>query len=122
MSTVQTTIRSISPTREINHHIDKHFNKLKRTYNKINQCRVVIDLSKNNTNKDKMFSVRINLTIPGKELSTKKQNSNLFIALRDGFSAVEQLLEKHHKKKWLSNKNYSYYLRDYENDSWERAS
>ena len=122
MSTVQTTIRGISSTPAINHHIDRHFNKLKRAYSKINKCRLVIDLAKNHTHKDKLYSVSINITISGKELSSKKRDPNLFIAIRNSFLAIEQLLEKHHKKKLLFNKSYANYLRDYKSDSMIRAS
>ncbi len=122
MTTVQTTIRGISSTPSINYHIDRHFNKMKRAYSKINKCRVVIDLAKNNTHKDKLYSVCIDITIPGKELVSKKQDPNLFIALRNGFLALEQLLEKHLKKKLLLNKSYSNYLRDQKSDSMVRAS
>ncbi len=83
----------------------------KRAYSKINNCRVVIDLAKNNTHKDKLYRVSINITIPGKELISKKQDSNLFIVIRDSFLAIEKLLEKHHKKNFLFNKSYSNYLR-----------
>ena len=78
---------------------------------------MVIDLAKNNTYKDKRYSVCIDITIPGKELVSKKQDPNLFIAIRNGFLALEQLLEKHHKKKLLFNKSYSECLRDYKSDS-----
>jgi ribosomal subunit interface protein len=122
MSTVQTTVRGISSTPAINYHIDRHFNKLERTYSKINKCRLVIDLAKKNTHKDKLYSVSINITIPGKELISKKQDPNLFIAIRDSFLAIEQLLEKHYKKKLLFNKGYSNYLRDYKSDPMVRAS
>lgn len=121
MSTVQTTIRGISSSPAINYHIDRHFNKLERVYSKINKCRVVIDLVKKNTHKDKLYSVSINITIPGKELISKKQAPNLFIAIRDSFLAIEQLLEKHQKKKLLFNKSYSNYMRDYTSDSMIRA-
>lgn len=121
MSTVQTTIRSISSTSAIDYYIDKHFNKLKRAYGKINKCRVVIDLAKNNTYKDKRYSVCIDITLPGKELVSKKEAPNIYIAIRNGFLALEQLLKKH-KKKLLFNKSCSNYLRDYKNDSTARAS
>lgn len=122
MSTVQTTIRGISSTPAINYHIDRQFNKLKRAYRKINKCRMVIDLAKNNTHKDKLYSVSVNITIPGKELSSKKQDPNIFIAIRDSILAIEQLLEKHHKRKLLFNKSYANYLLDYKSDSMIRAS
>lgn len=117
MSTVQTTMRGISSTPAINYHIDRHFNKLKKTYRKINKCRVNIDLAKNKTYKDKLYSVCIDITTPGKELVSKKQDPNLFIAIRNGFLALEQLLEKHHKKRLLFNKSYSNDLYNYKNDS-----
>lgn len=98
MSTVQKTIRGISPTPAINYHVDRQFNKLKKAYSKINKCKVSVDLAKNNTYKDKLYSVCIDITIPGKELVSKKQDSNLFIALRNGFLALEHSLEKHYKK------------------------
>ena len=122
MSTVQTKMRGISSTPTINYHIEKHFNKLKRAYGKMNKCRVTIDLAKNNAHKDKLYSVSISITIPRKELISKKQDSNLFMAIRDSFVAIEQLLEKHHKKNLLFNKSYSSYLRNYKSDSMARAS
>lgn len=113
MSKVQTTIRGISSTPEVNYYIDRNLNKLKRAYSKINKCKVVVDLAKNNTHKDKLYSVCIDITIPGRELVSKKQNPNLFIAIRNSFLALEQLLAKHHKKKMIFNKNHSNYLRNY---------
>lgn len=121
MSTVQTTVRGISSTAAIDHHIDKHFNKLKRAYGKINACRVVIDLAKNNTHKDKLYSVCLDITLPGNELVSKKQDPNLFIAIRNSFLALEQLLEKHHKKKWSFSKSYCNYLLDYQSDPMAHA-
>ena len=121
MSTVQTTIRGISSTPAINYHIDRHFNKLKRAYSKIHKCRVVVDLAKKNTYKDRLYSVSIDITLPGKQLVTKKQDPNLFIAIRNGFVALEQLLEKHHKKKILFKNNYSNYLRNYNGNQMAKA-
>lgn len=110
MSTIQTTIRGISSTPAIDYHIDRHFNKLKRVYGKINKCKVVVDLAKNNTHKDRLYNVCIDIILPGKALVSKKQDPNLFIAIRKGFFALEQLLEKHHKKTVLFNKKQVNYL------------
>ncbi|AUH73274.1 HPF/RaiA family ribosome-associated protein [Legionella sainthelensi] len=99
MSSVQITFRSVSYSSAIECHIDKHYNKLKRIYRKINNCRVVIDREENHRIKGKIFSVCINMTLRSKELASKKQNQNLYIALRDGFSAIDKLLEKQFKRK-----------------------
>jgi ribosomal subunit interface protein len=121
MLTVQTTIRSISPTPAINYYIDRHFKKLKSAYSKINKCKLVVDLAKNNTHKGKLYSVCIDLTIPGKELVSKKQDPNLFIAIRNSFLALEQLLAKHHKKKVPCSKKHANYLRHYNRDTMAQA-
>lgn len=117
MSTVQTTIRGISSTPTIKYHVDRHFNKLKRAYGKINQCRVVVDLVKNNMHQDKLYRVCIDITIPGKELVSKKQDSNVFIAIRNGFLALERLLEKNHKKKMFFNRNQYDHLQNYNSEA-----
>lgn len=121
MSTVQTTIRGISSTPAINYHIDRHLTKLKRVCSKINKCKVVVDLAKNNTHKDKLYNVCIDITIPGKELVSKKQDPNLFIAIRNSFLALEQLLTKHHKKKLVFSKNHAHYLQRFNSDSMAQA-
>lgn len=121
MPTVQTTIRGISSTPAISYHIDRHFSKLKKAYRKINKCKVVVDLSKNNTHKDRLYSVCIDITIPGKELVSKKQDPNLFIAIRNSFLALEQLLAKHHSKKILCSKNQAHYLHQFKRDAMAQA-
>lgn len=121
MSTVQTTIRGISSTPTINYHVDRHLNKLKRAYSKINKCKVIVDLAKNNTHKNKLYSVCIDITIPGRELVSKKQDPNLFIAIRNSFLALKQLLEKHHKKKIVYSKNHANFLRHYKSDGTAQA-
>ncbi len=121
MTTVQTTIRGISSTQAINYHIDRHFSKLKKAYRKINKCKVVVDLAKNNTHKDKLYSVCIDITVPGKELVSKKQDPNLFIAIRNSFLALEQLLAKHHKKNMLCGKNQAHYLHHCNRDTMAQA-
>ncbi len=121
MSTVQTTIRGISSTPTINYHIERYLNKLQKVFNKINKCKVVVDLAKNNTHKDRLYSVCIDITIPGKELVSKKQDPNLFIAIRNSFLALEHLLAKHHKKKVLGNRHQTNHLRNYNKDTMAQA-
>lgn len=100
MSSVQIIFRSVPYSSAIECHIAKHYNKLKKIYRKINNCRVVIDREENHRIKGKIFSVCINMTLlRSKELVSRKQNQNLYVALRDGFSAIEKLLEKQFKRK-----------------------
>ncbi|WP_454782436.1 HPF/RaiA family ribosome-associated protein [Legionella sp. WA2022007384] len=113
MSSVQIIFRSISYSSAIECYIDKHYNKLKRFYRKINHCRVVIDREQNNRLKGIMFRVSINMTLLGKEISSSKQNPNLYIALRDCFMAIEKLLEKQFKRKIKISKKHFFTLSDH---------
>lgn len=79
-----------------------------RIYSKISNCRVVIDVPQNHKHKGKIFSVSIDITIPGKELISRKQSQNLYVAIRDSFAAIEKLLEKHIKRKISTNKYHIY--------------
>lgn len=106
MSSLQITVRSISDSPTIEYHIRKHFDKLNRIYSKISNCRVVIDVPQNHKHKGKIFSVSLDITIPGKELISRKQNLNLYVAIRDSFAAIEKLLKKHIKRKKIFTKKY----------------
>jgi ribosomal subunit interface protein len=113
MSQIQITVRSIPDSPTIEYHVIKHFKKINKIYPKMSNCRVVIDAPQKHKHKGKVFSISIDITIPGKELVSRKQNQNLFVAIRDGFSAIEKLLEKYTKKKKNSlGKYYMLGMRD----------
>lgn len=114
MSSLQITIRSISDSPTIEYHIRKHFDKLNRIYSKISHCRVVIDVPQNHKHKGKIFSVSIDIKTPGKELISRKQSQNLYVAIRDSFAAIEKLLEKHIKRKPISTNKYHISLVDHD--------
>lgn len=100
MSPIQITIRSVPDSLAIEQHIIKHFKKLDRLYKRINCCRVVVDVTQKHKHQGKLFSVSIDMLIPGKELViSKKQNQNLYVTIRDGFAAIKKLLEKYAKRK-----------------------
>ena len=106
MPSIQITVRSISDSGTIEYHVRKHYDKLMRMYRKIRNCRVVIDVPQNHKHKGKLFSISIDITIPGKERISRKQSQNLYIAIRDGFSAIEKLLEKNIKRRIISLNKY----------------
>lgn len=109
MSFIQITFRSIPHSSTVEYHINKNFKKISRIYNKINNCKVVVDAEHKNMHKGKLFCISIYMTIPGHELACKKQNQNLYIAIREGFSGLEKLLEKHCKRKLTSKNNFIRY-------------
>jgi ribosome-associated translation inhibitor RaiA len=104
MSKLQINFRSIAPSPAVQYYIERHFKKIYKNYHKIQTCKVTIDVTKKQVGKIKSFTIIIDITIPGKELITKKLNNNLYIAIRDGFCAAEKLLDKHCKRKQVSGK------------------
>jgi ribosome-associated translation inhibitor RaiA len=112
MSQLQINFRSISPSPAVKYNIEKYFKKINRIYHKIQTCKVTIDVTKKNVHKIKLFTISIDITIPGKELVTRKQNNNLHIAIRDGFCAAEKLLDKYCKRKQTTFDKNAWYIKN----------
>lgn len=98
MSQLQINFRSIAHSEAVKYHIDRYFKKINKIYHKIQTCKVTVDVTKKNAHKIKLFTISIDITIPGKELVTRKQNNNLYVAIREGFCAAEKLLNKYCKR------------------------
>ncbi|OAI47110.1 hypothetical protein AYO45_01655 [Gammaproteobacteria bacterium SCGC AG-212-F23] len=98
MSLLNITFRSMTNSPAIKYQITKYFNKINRLYSKITYCRVVMDVLHKHSNKGKMFSVNIAVIIPGKEIVSKKQDKNIYVAMHGTFDAIEKLLERHCKR------------------------
>jgi ribosomal subunit interface protein len=106
MSKLQITVRSVSDTPVIQYHVNKYFEKLLRTTNKLISCKVVIDAEQRHRNRAKIFSVTIDVALPRKILVSRKMNLNLFVAVREAFIAIEKSLQKYNKRKIISIDRY----------------
>jgi len=62
-------------------------------------CKVVIDAEQKNPGREKVFSVLINLSINKMKFVSKKSSTNLFLAIRDAFAAIEKSMVKTNKRK-----------------------
>lgn len=103
MLPLQITTRSMPESLAIEEHIKKRFHKLLRVYKKIQNCRIVLDVAQKHQHKGKIFNVSIDITIPGKEIVSKKKHVDLYLAIRDAFDTAESLLNKHSKRKHQTN-------------------
>lgn len=102
MFPVQITIRDIpvSPTLDYETHIRKKAEKLQHFYDRITSCRIVIELPQKHKHQGKLYNVRIDITVPGKEfVTTRKCNQDIYVAIRDAFHAIERQLEEHARKR-----------------------
>jgi ribosomal subunit interface protein len=96
MRQTQITIRDMSSSPALKSQIEERANKLERFYDRINSCRVVIDLPQKHKHNGKLYNVKIDLKVPGKELVVNRQsNKDAYVAIRNAFDALERQLEDH---------------------------
>ena len=73
--------------------------KLTRFYDRIVNCRVVIEMPQRHKHQGKLHSVRIDLSVPGAELvANHAQDEDVYVALRDAFAAITRQLEEFARK------------------------
>lgn len=100
MIPVQITFRGLPVSSALESHIRKRAEKLNRFCSRISSCRVVMELPQKHKHQGKLFNVKIDITVPGKELAvTRKVNEDMYIAIRDTFNAIERQLEEHSRKR-----------------------
>ena len=77
--------------------------KLDRFHSRLTSCRVVVEVPHRHHHKGKLFSVRIDMTVPGGELVVNRDSSDhshedVYVAIRDAFNAAIRQLEDHARK------------------------
>lgn len=69
--------------------------KLEQISPHIVACHVVIELPHRHRAQGRLFSVRLDLTLPGRELAvTRIENPDVYVALRDAFDSMRRQLEE----------------------------
>jgi ribosomal subunit interface protein len=100
MLPVQITIRGIPFSPAIEANIRKRAEKLNHFYDRINSCRVMVDLPKKHKHQGKLFNVKVIITVPGKELVVTRQvDEDVYVAIRDAFDASVRQLEAYSRKR-----------------------
>ena len=79
--------------------IEERAGKLDHYFDRIMRCRVTVE-GPGKHHRQGVYGVKIDLTVPGKELVVHKEASqNLEQALKGAFDAVERQLEDHARKR-----------------------
>ncbi len=93
---LQITFRNIPKSNAIEANINEKATKLDRFYERIMSCRVAVEESQRRHHQGKLYSVRVDITVPGKELAVSRQeNEDVYVAIRDTFDAAVRILEEH---------------------------
>ena len=102
---LQTTYRDFPPPLLAQKRIRNRVEKLDRLFPRIISCHVVVEESHRSHHKGKLFSVRMNVTIPGGEIVAtrdhhdKRDHEDFYAAMRDAFDALERQLRAHAERR-----------------------
>ena len=93
---LQVTFRNMPHSDAIEAKIVEKSAKLDRFFGRIMSCRVVVDESQRRHHKGKLYTIHLDMTVPGKELAISRQeDEDPYVAVRDAFNAAVRLLEEH---------------------------
>jgi ribosomal subunit interface protein len=96
---LQITTRDIPHSEALESHVRQKAGKLETFYPNIIGCRVVIEVPHKHKQQGRMFNVRLDITVPGKELVVNREPAeDVYVALRDAFDAAKRQLEDYGRR------------------------
>lgn len=102
---LQITFRDMPASDPIEERIRERASKLERFHDRITGCKVVVSAPHRHQHKGNLYSVTIDLTVPGGEVvvnndsSDKQSHEDVYVAIRDAFDAAERQLESFARKR-----------------------
>jgi ribosome-associated translation inhibitor RaiA len=93
------TYHGLEGSESIEHAIRERAEKLPQFYDRIQDCRVVVEVPHRSHRKGNQFQVKVDLVVPGEELVVTKDvqaghpHEEVSVLIRDAFDAVERQLE-----------------------------
>jgi ribosomal subunit interface protein len=96
---LQITFRHMESSPAVEARVREHAARLERFHNRITGCRVVIEGPPAHRHKGAPFDVRIDLTLPGKEITVRSEHAehaahtDVYVALRDAFDSMRRQLQ-----------------------------
>jgi len=96
---VQITFRGMETSEAVEARIREKVAKLESFHDRITSCRVVVEAPHRRHQKGRLYSVSIDLTVPGGELVVNNEkrfdhsHEDVYVAIRDAFGAMRRRLE-----------------------------
>ena len=112
---VQITFRDFSPPQFAEERIRERFDRLVAIYPTITACRVVADAPHRHQRKGNLYSVHIELMVPGGEVAVNRDHNDkhahedFFVAMRDAFHAAERQLRTYSQRLHSRTKTHETY-------------
>ncbi len=96
---LQITFRNLDASPAARQRITDRVAKLDELYSRIASCRVVVRTANRRQQKGRLFNVRIDLKVPGREIVINRDpvahhaNEDIYVAIHQAFDALERRLE-----------------------------
>jgi cold shock CspA family protein len=102
--TLQIVFRNMDPSEAVEADVRERAERLERFYDRITGCRVVVQAPHRHHYKGKLYDVRIDIDVPGEAIVVQRSgpenqaHENVYVAVRDAFSAATRRLQDHVRK------------------------
>jgi len=96
---LQVTFRKMAPSPFVRARIKERADKLIRFHDRIVGCRVVVEAPHRHHHKGKLFSIAVEVKLPGGNLTSHRNpgghhsHEDIYVAIRDAFDAVERQIQ-----------------------------
>jgi len=96
---LQLSFKNMDPSPAIEARIREKVAKLEQFHGRIVGCTVVVEAPHRHQHKGKLYNVRIDLSVPGKDVHIgrsgpqNRAHEDVYVAIRDAFNAAGRLLE-----------------------------
>jgi ribosomal subunit interface protein len=96
---LQITLRDMPQSDALEAAIREKADKLDLFYPSIMSCRVTVEMPGKHKHQGKQFTVRVDLTVPGKEIVVNRDHhEDVYVALRDAFDVAKRQLEDYGRR------------------------
>jgi len=98
---LEISFRNMDPSPAVEARIREKAAKLERFHDRIVGCSVVVEAPHRHHHKGKLYSVHIDISVPGKDLVVDRAkpldhaHEDVYLAVRDAFNAAVRRLEDH---------------------------
>ena len=101
---LEVTFHNMDQSEAVEANVRERVAKLERYFDRIIGCRVVIEAPHRHNRKGKIYEVRVDVSVPGREIVVNRNgpknhaHEDVFVAVRDAFNAAARQLEDHADK------------------------
>lgn len=109
---LQISFRNLASSPAVEAKVRERVEELEQFYNRITSCHVVIEAPSRHHKEGRLYHIRVDLMVPGREIVVKRDPSehhaheDIYVAVRDCFDAVRRQLEDHVRRQRGDSKHH----------------